>query len=249
MHKLRVDTHTHTSTEICLKKGIGRVQVACFLAGYNESRAWHFRYFLIFSIIKMIFLHFYQIYYLFLHQSYLKSPLPVKLTWKKMQNIIFYHWKNEKIPNVPSSDLLTTQITVRHTQRARVLPLTQLWSLLWAILSQSTKASSFVFSLSRAAFAASWHMCAHLRRRRRRRGPGRRRPLPASESASEGRDEVPPKAWINENNNNSHNNVNPFLPTGQFLAPKLIILIILIDILFFSVVLMFLYVEQDVNLA
>ena len=43
---------------------------------------------------------------------------------------------------------------------------------------------------------------------------------------------------------------NPFLPTGQFIAPKLIILIkCLIDILFFSVVLMFLYVEQDVNLA
>ena len=43
---------------------------------------------------------------------------------------------------------------------------------------------------------------------------------------------------------------NPFLLTGQFLAPKLIILIkCLIDILFFSVVLMFLYVEKDVNLA
>ena len=36
----------------------------------------------------------------------------------------------------------------------------------------------------------------------------------------------------------------------QFFAPKLIILMkCLIDILFFSIVLMFLYVEQDVNLA
>ena len=35
--------------------------------------------------------------------------------------------------------------------------------------------------------------------------------------------------------------VSPFLPTGQFLAPKIIILMkCLIDILFFSVVLMFL---------
>ena len=44
--------------------------------------------------------------------------------------------------------------------------------------------------------------------------------------------------------------INPLLPTGQFMAPKLIILIkCLIDVLFFSVVLTFLYVEQDVNLA
>ena len=44
---------------------------------------------------------------------------------------------------------------------------------------------------------------------------------------------------------------DPFLPTGQFLAPKLIILIkCLIDIFILqSVVLMFLYVEQDMNLA
>ena len=44
-------------------------------------RAGHFRYFVIFSIIKMIFCTFYQVNNLFLHQSYLKSPLPVKLTW------------------------------------------------------------------------------------------------------------------------------------------------------------------------
>ena len=42
---------------------------------------------------------------------------------------------------------------------------------------------------------------------------------------------------------------NPFLPTGQFMAPKLIILIkCLIYVLFVSVVLMFLNVGQDVNL-
>ena len=45
-------------------------------------RAGHFRYFLIFSITKNdFFCIFYQAYNLFLHQSYLKSPLPVKLTW------------------------------------------------------------------------------------------------------------------------------------------------------------------------
>ena len=45
----------------------------------------------------------YQVNNLFLHQSYLKSPLPVKLTWWKMQKIIFYYWKNLKTPKVPSS--------------------------------------------------------------------------------------------------------------------------------------------------
>ena len=45
------------------------------------SRAGHFRYFLIFSIIKNdFFCIFYQVNNLFLHQSYLESPLPVKLT-------------------------------------------------------------------------------------------------------------------------------------------------------------------------
>ena len=41
--------------------------------------------------------------------------------------------------------------------------------------------------------------------------------------------------------------INPFLPTGQFMDPKLIILMkCLIDYFIFqSVVLMFLYVEQD----
>ena len=52
------------------------------------------------------------------------------------------------------------------------------------------------------------------------------------------------------NKNNIPLPINPFLPTGQFMAPKVIILTkCLIDVLFFSVVLMFLYVEQDVNLA
>ena len=51
----------------------------------------------------MIFCIFYKVNNLFLHQSYLKSPLPVKLTWWKMQKIIFYYWKNSKIPKVPSS--------------------------------------------------------------------------------------------------------------------------------------------------
>ena len=44
-------------------------------------RAGHFRYFLNFFNNKKLFcLHFFQVNNLFLHQSYLKSPLPVKLT-------------------------------------------------------------------------------------------------------------------------------------------------------------------------
>ena len=45
------------------------------------SRAGHLRYFFIFSIIENDFFAFYEDDTLFLHQSYLKSPLPVKLTW------------------------------------------------------------------------------------------------------------------------------------------------------------------------
>ena len=38
-----------------------------------------------------------------LHQSYLKSPLPVKLTWQKMHKILFYDWKNSQ--NTSSAQL------------------------------------------------------------------------------------------------------------------------------------------------
>ena len=44
-------------------------------------RAGHFRYFLILSIIKNDFLPFLIKFITYLQQSYLKSPLPVKLTW------------------------------------------------------------------------------------------------------------------------------------------------------------------------
>ena len=49
----------------------------------------------------MIFFIFYQVNNLFLHQSYLKSPLPaVKLTWWKMKKNIFII---EKILKITSS--------------------------------------------------------------------------------------------------------------------------------------------------
>ena len=54
---------------------------ACEVCVCVCSRAGHFRYFWIFSIIKTIFFICYQVHNLFLHQSYLKSPLTVKLTW------------------------------------------------------------------------------------------------------------------------------------------------------------------------
>ena len=58
--------------------------------GVPSVRARHFRYFWILSIIKSNFLHFfYQVDNLFLHQFYLKSPLPVKFTWWKMQKTSF----------------------------------------------------------------------------------------------------------------------------------------------------------------
>ena len=47
--------------------------------GPSNSRAGHFRYF--FTNKKWFFCTFYKVNNLFLHQSYLKSPLPVKLTW------------------------------------------------------------------------------------------------------------------------------------------------------------------------
>ena len=48
----------------------------------THCRAGHFRNFWICSIIKNDFIYiFYQVNNLFLHQFYLKSPLPVKLTW------------------------------------------------------------------------------------------------------------------------------------------------------------------------
>ena len=45
-----------------------------------KIRAGHFRYFLNFFNSKNDFCIFYQVKCLFLHQSYLKGPLPVKLT-------------------------------------------------------------------------------------------------------------------------------------------------------------------------
>ena len=58
--------------------------------GSKRYRAGHFRYFFhFFNNKKWFFCTFYKVNNLFLHQSYLKSPLPIKLTWWKMQNIIF----------------------------------------------------------------------------------------------------------------------------------------------------------------
>ena len=67
-------------------------------------QSWALSVFLkMFNNKKLFLLHFYQVNNIFLHQSCLKSPLPVKWTWKKMRKIIFYYGKNLKIPQVPSS--------------------------------------------------------------------------------------------------------------------------------------------------
>ena len=50
----------------------------------------------------MSFYVFEQVNNLFLHQPCLKSPLPVKLTWKKMQKIIFIIEKTQKHRKCPA---------------------------------------------------------------------------------------------------------------------------------------------------
>ena len=66
------------------------------------SRAGHFRYFFNFFNNKNDFYcTFYHINNLFLHQSYLKNPLPVKLTWYEKQKK-HLSWKNEKQLKCPA---------------------------------------------------------------------------------------------------------------------------------------------------
>ena len=57
----------------------------------------------------MIFCIFYQVDNLFLRQSYLKNPLPVKLAWYKMQTIVFIIEKIHKYRNCPA--LLQTNLS------------------------------------------------------------------------------------------------------------------------------------------
>ena len=76
-------THTHTlcSSALSLAPSNARRQLHSPKGCEKEKcRAGHFRYVWIFSRIKMIFCIFDQVNNLFLHQSYLKSPLPVILT-------------------------------------------------------------------------------------------------------------------------------------------------------------------------
>ena len=65
------------------------------------SRAGHFRYFLIFSIIKKYF--FLPFLYLFMHQSYLKQPTPSQINLIRNAKDHFYCWRNFK--NTESAQL------------------------------------------------------------------------------------------------------------------------------------------------
>ena len=59
-------------------------------SGNKKLQSWALPvFFHFFNNRKLFFCTFYKVNNLFLHQSYLKSPLPVELTWWKMQNIIF----------------------------------------------------------------------------------------------------------------------------------------------------------------
>ena len=55
-----------------------------YFMGYGLVPDNHHRDFNFLNDKKGIFCIFYQVNNLFLHQSYLKSQLPVKLTWSKM---------------------------------------------------------------------------------------------------------------------------------------------------------------------
>ena len=81
---LLVGEHLVVQEEAAAVAGRVRVEAEAEMKRTRRSfffRAGHFRYFLIFSIIKNNFLGiFYQVNNLLLHQSYLKNPLPVKLT-------------------------------------------------------------------------------------------------------------------------------------------------------------------------
>ena len=72
-------------------------------AKWVESQSWALSVFFTFLNIKKWFLWIFdKVTNLFLCQSYLKSPLLVKLTRQKMQKIIFYYWKNKKYRKCPA---------------------------------------------------------------------------------------------------------------------------------------------------
>ena len=73
--------------KLILNATLSRSSPGFYLHGYQrldnicavESRAGHFRHFLIFSMIKHFMHFFYQVNNLFLHQSYLKTPCQINL--------------------------------------------------------------------------------------------------------------------------------------------------------------------------
>ena len=79
------------------KKKIGIVHQQSSWCGFlNETctvqQRWALSvFFNFFTNKKWFFCIFSKVNNLFLHQSHLKSPLPVKLTWQNMQKIIFYY--------------------------------------------------------------------------------------------------------------------------------------------------------------
>ena len=75
--------HTHVHVYLAMHFSVyTSIQADSLSHCFAASRAGHFRYIWTFSIIKNdCIAFFFQINNLFLRQSYLKSPLPVKLTW------------------------------------------------------------------------------------------------------------------------------------------------------------------------
>ena len=89
----------HVGVELAVAAGLTHLQVCNSIIsgrelGISAELGALSVFFNFFNSKKWFYCIFYQMNNLFLHQSYLKSPLPVKLTWEKMEKVIFYYWKN-----------------------------------------------------------------------------------------------------------------------------------------------------------
>ena len=99
----RVDTWSHSHHVWRRPTYRGRLYRRNWVLLPNWLQSWALSvYFWIFLIIKNDFLHFfYQVNSLFLHQSYLKSPLPVKLIKNAKNNFLLMN----KLKNTESAQL------------------------------------------------------------------------------------------------------------------------------------------------
>ena len=85
---------------------------------YNAGQSWALEVFLnLFNNKKLFFCIFYQVNNLFLHQSYLKSPLPDKI--KFIKNVKNHFLLVKKLKNTESAHLWTTRTQAEGTMQGR----------------------------------------------------------------------------------------------------------------------------------